>query len=85
MTPKLPSVYDESDAIGIKAEAVEQASEDDLLFLPGPMEEEPDYFPPGLRAVPSETAVLDDWQRAEAGNAAVAFGSRFQLKRLAET
>jgi len=41
-----------------------------LLFLPGPMEEEPDYFPPGLRAVPSETAVLDDWQRAEAGNAA---------------
>jgi hypothetical protein len=39
-------------------------------FLPGPMDEEPDYLPPGPRAEPSETAVLDDWQSAEAGNAA---------------
>ena len=68
--PKRPSVYDESDAIAIDAEEVERASEDDLWFLPGPMDEEPDYLPPGPRAEPSETAVLDDWQRAEAGNAA---------------
>ena len=70
MMPKSPSVYDESDALVINAEEVEQASEDDLWFLPGPMEEEPDYLPPGPRAEPSETAILDDWRKAEAGNAA---------------
>ncbi|SER09115.1 hypothetical protein [Thalassovita taeanensis] len=41
-----------------------------MWFLPGPMEEEPDYLPPGPRTEPRETAVLDDWRRAEAGNAA---------------
>ncbi|MDD9709215.1 MULTISPECIES: hypothetical protein [Alphaproteobacteria] len=39
-------------------------------FLPGPMDEEPDYLPPGPRAELRETAVLDDWRKAEAGNAA---------------
>ena len=39
-------------------------------FLPGPMEVEPDYLLPGPRAEPRETAVLDDWRKAEAGNAA---------------
>ncbi|WP_417480683.1 helix-turn-helix domain-containing protein [Maricaulis maris] len=45
-------------------------SEDDLWFLPGPMEVEPDYLPPGPRAELRETAVLDDWRKAEASNAA---------------
>ena len=63
-------MYDESDALAIDAEEGELASEVDLWFLHGPMDEEPDYVPPGPRADPSETAVLDDWQRAEAGNAA---------------
>lgn len=45
-------------------------SEEDLWFLPGPVEEEPDDLPPGLRAEPRETKVLDDWRRAEAGHAA---------------
>jgi hypothetical protein len=49
---------------------VEQASEDDLWFLPGPMEEEPDSLPPGPRAEPRETEVLDDWRKAEASHAA---------------
>jgi hypothetical protein len=70
MMPKGPSAYDKSDAIGIYAEEDELASEDDLWFLPGPIDEEPDYLPPGPRAEPSEPAVLSDWQRAEAGNAA---------------
>jgi hypothetical protein len=70
MVPKSPSVFDKSDAIVIDAEEVELASEDDLWFLPGPMDVEPDYLPRGPRAEPSETAVLDDWQSAEAGNAA---------------
>ena len=39
-------------------------------FLPGPTEEDPNYRPPGPRAEPRETAVLDDWRKAEAGNAA---------------
>lgn len=34
------------------------------------MEEEPDNLPPGPRAEPRETAILDDWLNAEAGNAA---------------
>ncbi|MBM1817917.1 hypothetical protein JQX09_22730 [Sulfitobacter pseudonitzschiae] len=34
------------------------------------MDEEPDYLPPGPRAELRETAVLDDWRKAEAGNAA---------------
>jgi hypothetical protein len=34
------------------------------------MEEEPDYLPPGPRAEPREAEVLEDWRKAEAGNAA---------------
>lgn len=45
-------------------------AEEDLWFLPGPMEDEPNDLQPGPMAEPRETAVLDDWQRAEAGNAA---------------
>ena len=54
----------------VNAEGLEETSEDDLWFLPGPMEEEPHYLPPGPRAEVRETAVLDDWRRAEAGHAA---------------
>ena len=54
----------------VNAEGLEETSEDDLWFLPGPMEVEPDYLPPGSRAQLPETAVLDDWRKAEAGNAA---------------
>ncbi|WP_423209516.1 hypothetical protein [Paracoccus yeei] len=39
-------------------------------FLPGPIEDEPDDLPPGPRAEPRETAILDDWRKAEADNAA---------------
>ena len=42
----------------------------DIWFLPGPMEEEPDYLPPGPRAEPCEAEVLEDWRKAEAGHAA---------------
>jgi hypothetical protein len=62
--------YDSFDAPLEDTEEPEQTSEDDLWFLPGPIEEEPDYLPPGPRAEPRETGVLDDWRRAEAGNAA---------------
>jgi hypothetical protein len=49
---------------------VAETSEGDLWFLPGPMEDEPNDLPPGPRAEPRETKVLDDWRKAEAGNAA---------------
>lgn len=52
------------------AEAGEEASEDDLWFLPGPIAAEPDDLPPGPRAETREAAILDDWRRAEAGQAA---------------
>jgi hypothetical protein len=68
--PKTPSRYDNFDAFAPEAEEVEPASEDDLWFLPVPMEEEPDYLPPGPRAEPREASVLDEWRKAEAGNAA---------------
>ncbi len=46
------------------------APEDDLWFLPGPVEEEPDDLPPGPRAEPREASILADWAQAEAGLAA---------------
>jgi hypothetical protein len=70
MKPQTLSLYDESDALAFQAEKVEQTSDDDLWFLPGPMEEEPDYLPPGPRAEPHETTVLGEWRRAEADCAA---------------
>ena len=70
MKPQAPAISDESDALFLDAEDVEQSSEDDLWFLPGPMEEEPDYLPPGPRAEPREAEALDDWRKAEAGHAA---------------
>jgi hypothetical protein len=70
MKPKAPILYDGYDDPPAGAEGLEKTSEDDLWFLPVPMEEEPDDLPPGPRAEPRETAVLDEWRKAEAGNAA---------------
>ena len=70
MKPQAPVLHDDYDALILDGEEVEQASKDDLWFLPGPMEEEPDYLPPGPRAERCETEVLDDWRKAEARHAA---------------
>ncbi len=70
MIPQILSQQDESDDPLADAGEVEQAYEDDLWFLPGPLGEEPDYLPPGPRAEPREAAVFNDWLRAEAGCAA---------------
>ena len=67
MKPQSPSLYDDLDDLPGGTEEAKQASEDDLWFLPGPMEEEPDYLLPGPRAEPRETKVLADWAQAEAG------------------
>jgi hypothetical protein len=70
MTPKKPALHHSSHDPLADAEEVARTSEDDLWFLPGPEEEEPDDLPPRPRAEARETAVLDDWQKAEAGHAA---------------
>ena len=70
MKPQAPTKFDIFDDPLADAEGLEEMSEDDLWFLPGQMEVEPDYLPPGPRAELRETAVLDDWRKAEASNAA---------------
>ena len=50
MSPKTPYKYNDFDAFVPDAEEVEQTSEDDLWFLPVPMEEEPEDLPLGPRA-----------------------------------
>ena len=39
-------------------------------FLPGPLEDEPDYLPPGPAPEPKESEIVDAWRAAEAGQAA---------------
>lgn len=70
MNSQHPVQHDEFDAPVDDPEVAEQAPDDDLWFLPGPVEEEPDYLPPGLRAEPSETSIVSDWIKAEAACAA---------------
>ena len=54
----------------ITIEEDEEAHDEDLWFLPGPLEEEPDDLPPGPRAEPPDTAVIEDWAKAEGIHAA---------------
>ena len=70
MRPKASTLNDDFDDPLITIEGEEEAREDDLWFLPGPLEEEPDDLPPGPRAEPPDTAVIEDWTRAEGLHAA---------------
>ena len=71
MKPQSSTLHSEMDYLPGDAEEAEPASEDDLWFLPDPIEEEPDYLPPGPKADPVETSILAEWTRAEAGLAAL--------------
>ncbi len=70
MKPQASALLDNFDDPRAATEGAEGTSEDDLWFLPGPIEEDADDLPPGPRVEPHETAVLDDWRKAEAGHAA---------------
>ena len=48
----------------VTIEGDEEANENDLWFLPGPLEEEPNNLPPGPRAEPPDTAIIEDWVKA---------------------
>lgn len=65
-----PVTYDDSFDLLDHAEEAEALSEDDLWFLPGPLEEEPDYLPTGPRTEPRGSSIVADWAQAEAGLAA---------------
>lgn len=70
MKPQAKARTDTFDDPGADAEVADGQSEDDLWFLPGPIEDEPGDLVPGPRAEPHETAILDAWRKAEAGHAA---------------
>ncbi len=70
MKPRNPASYDNFDDSCDDVEELEKPSEDDLWFLPGPLEEEADYLPPGPRAGPDESSVVGEWTSAEASLAA---------------
>ncbi len=44
-------------------------SEEDLWFLPGPAEDEPDFLPPLPRAESDERTLVADWETAQASQA----------------
>lgn len=46
-----------------------ETGEEDLWFLPGPPEGEPDFLPPLPRAEPDERAQVAGWQKAQAAEA----------------
>lgn len=70
MKPQASVLHDDFYEPLAAVEEVDGASEDDLWFLPGPIEEGLDDLTPGPRAEPRETGVLEDWRGAEAANAA---------------
>lgn len=70
MKPQSSAPHGSFDDPFTRVEDAEEISEEYLWFLPSPIEDEPDDLPPGPRAEPRETAILDDWRKAEADNAA---------------
>ena len=70
MKPQASVLHDDFEVPPIAVGEVDETSDNNLWFLPGPIEEETDDLPPGPRAEPREMVVLDDWRKAEAGHAA---------------
>ena len=70
MKPQASALTDDFDDPLITIEEDQEAHEEDLWFLPGPLDEEPDDLPPGPRAEPPDTAVIEDWAKAEGVQAA---------------
>lgn len=70
MKPQVSTLTDDFDDPLTTIEGEEEAHEDDLWFLPGPLEEEPDNLPLGPRAEPPDTDVIGVWAKAEGAHAA---------------
>ena len=82
MAPQTPALSDDFTDPLAPVRGAEAASEGDLWFLPGPLDEGPDDLPPGPRADPREAAVLEGWRKAEAGLAAGLARAAFRLGAL---
>src|SRR6056297_1383449 len=68
---RLSPTYKDDDGVPLEdLEAAEGTDDADLWFLPGPIEDEPDYLPPGPTSKAKESDVVDAWRAAEAGQAA---------------
>ncbi|MTH66095.1 MULTISPECIES: helix-turn-helix domain-containing protein [Paracoccaceae] len=68
---RLRPIYMDDDGVPLDdMEASEDRDDADLWFLPGPIEDEPDYLPPGPAPEAKESEVVDAWRAAEAGQAA---------------
>lgn len=70
MDPRAPTIHDDFDDPLDTIEGDADTTEEDLWFLPGPIEEEPDDLPPGPRGEPADTSVIVGWAKAEAALAA---------------
>lgn len=70
MKTQASAIHDDFDNPLTSVEEAQELSEEELWFMPAPSEDAPDDLPPRPRAEPRETAVLDDWRKAEAGQAA---------------
>ena len=70
MKTQASALTDDFDDPLLTIEEDEEAHEEDLWFLPGPFEEEPDDLPAGPRAEPPDSAVIEDWAKAEGVHAA---------------
>ena len=70
MRPQDTISHSDYDNSLIGDETDDETDDDDLWFLPGPLEDEPDDLPPGPQAEADETDIIDEWAHAEAGHAA---------------
>ena len=66
MIPNQPIIHDDFDGLIDNSGEAEKPSDQDLWFLPSPMEEEPDYLGSGIRAESVEMSIITDWTQAEA-------------------
>lgn len=66
MRSQHPIKDNDSDGLIDSGREAEEPSDQDLWFLPGPMEDEPNYLAPGIRAESAETSILANWTQAEA-------------------
>lgn len=68
---RLRQTYMDDDGVPLEDMEVSEVKDDaDLWFLPGSIEDEPDYLPPGPAPEAKESEVVDAWRAAEAGQAA---------------
>jgi hypothetical protein len=70
MRPQQTNNHDDLGSLVDNGMEAEQPSDQDLWFLPGPMEDERNYLAPGTLAETAETSNLADWTQAEAALAA---------------